>query len=1008
MDTPETACIPCGLRTFRRNTYFNGKLLVERDFKDEQGYLVGKDWLHNSLLHGTGTVCGLKLRAHPNEECRRRYVFIEPGLALDCCGREIVVPEPHLVDLETLLAEQEITIDADGGSDLLVSLCYAEAGAEKVPVILPECSCADRIQAFNRIKETFAVRLRAAPAGQGVPARPPAEASLDWRHTLVLPDQSPRAVAIDGQLGQLYVAAQATPADGDGGGELGARLFAYSTETHDLITAVEIGRDPIDLALSPLGDLIYVAVGSSGAELGPAIAIYTEARLRDADPGRRLIELAEPARLAVAPSGTLFALLLDSGRLLSWSQDEIRAWLDPGNPAPGPAPGNQREFELGHGFAADGPARRGARVMEVTADGRLLFIADPEASDAERRLRVIDVALLYSGPATSDPADEITVPLDLPGSPVALATSQDAEFVYLLLSDLDEADPRGRLVRYQISSAGGVFALTQEGRGGVWPGAALDLATAPDERWAYVLQTDDDRAYVQALSIDQIASLETEEPVNPTTTREAIAGAPRFERLSLVGERLYVASEDAETALQPARGLVAVLDVSEEDCARLIDRVIEACPACAANGDDHCVTIAHLPNYTPGDLVQDPDVGSQDDVHIDNLTYRPIVPSSTTIVETIRCMLEQGIGEGRPGPRGPAGAPGRDGVDGQDGADGADGVGVPPGGTAGQMLVKIDATDFNTEWVDPPLGGDPTLAHIQALSWVHGAVSFDGTDDFLQRLIDPGIVIAFDRDVQMENILSGLDPLIASEVFQLIGRTTGNGGLVEVIVPGLQCEPVEVTGTDGAGRITGIEPREGQPLAQAVRLFLPELPAPDTLIFVGREENRELPNPLTEAWATFTSFEFDGQQSQFNRVGSRGLDLRRRMSVALGEPIDAILVMLRHSASPCTVRAIDAAGNVYVRTMSDNQETLRLDGPGIVALDLEAPQNEAELQAIHRVGRAPLGASFYRVVFRADLVLDDVGRAVDGNHLGGRVSLGGQSGNGQQGGTFESWFAVGR
>ena len=29
MDTPETACIPCGLRTFRRNTYFNGKLLVD-------------------------------------------------------------------------------------------------------------------------------------------------------------------------------------------------------------------------------------------------------------------------------------------------------------------------------------------------------------------------------------------------------------------------------------------------------------------------------------------------------------------------------------------------------------------------------------------------------------------------------------------------------------------------------------------------------------------------------------------------------------------------------------------------------------------------------------------------------------------------------------------------------------------------------------------------------------------------------------------------------------------
>jgi hypothetical protein len=33
------------------------------------------------------------------------------------------------------------------------------------------------------------------------------------------------------------------------------------------------------------------------------------------------------------------------------------------------------------------------------------------------------------------------------------------------------------------------------------------------------------------------------------------------------------------------------------------------------------------------------------------------------------------------------------------GDDGADGVGVPVGGTTGQRLAKIDATDFNTEWV---------------------------------------------------------------------------------------------------------------------------------------------------------------------------------------------------------------------------------------------------------------------------------------------------------------------
>ena len=37
---------------------------------------------------------------------------------------------------------------------------------------------------------------------------------------------------------------------------------------------------------------------------------------------------------------------------------------------------------------------------------------------------------------------------------------------------------------------------------------------------------------------------------------------------------------------------------------------------------------------------------------------------------------------------------------GDPGADGTDGQGVPVGGTAGQVLAKIDGADYNTEWVD--------------------------------------------------------------------------------------------------------------------------------------------------------------------------------------------------------------------------------------------------------------------------------------------------------------------
>lgn len=42
---------------------------------------------------------------------------------------------------------------------------------------------------------------------------------------------------------------------------------------------------------------------------------------------------------------------------------------------------------------------------------------------------------------------------------------------------------------------------------------------------------------------------------------------------------------------------------------------------------------------------------------------------------------------------------------GADGTNGTNGQGVPVGGTTGQVLAKIDGTDYNTEWVDAPSGG---------------------------------------------------------------------------------------------------------------------------------------------------------------------------------------------------------------------------------------------------------------------------------------------------------------
>lgn len=65
--------------------------------------------------------------------------------------------------------------------------------------------------------------------------------------------------------------------------------------------------------------------------------------------------------------------------------------------------------------------------------------------------------------------------------------------------------------------------------------------------------------------------------------------------------------------------------------------------------------------------------------------------------------------QGETGPQGPKGNPGETGPQGpagQDGAQGPAGPGVAAGGTAGQVLTKVDGTDYNTQWTTPSGGSE--------------------------------------------------------------------------------------------------------------------------------------------------------------------------------------------------------------------------------------------------------------------------------------------------------------
>ena len=852
-----TSCIPCGLHSFRRNTYFNGKLLTERDFSDEQGYLVGKDRLHNSLLHGHGSVCGLSLSAHPNEDCRRRYLVLEPGLALDCCGREIVVAERVVIDIAALIEEQGIALNPEADEDLFIAICYHECGDEKVPAILPDCGCETGNEAWNRIRESWTVSLRVERSGARPPARPAARARLDWVQTLVLQQQSVTALAFDEERGQVYVATRAP-----GGG---ARMLAYDSHTHDLITAIETGEEVTDIAVSPRGDLIYVAgrgiEGGEGGEGEGGIAVYREADIRGSDPAAPVIALDGPLRLVVSDDGTLFALRLDSGDILAWQEPQVQAWLAGSAPASGPD--NRRRFDLGHAVGAAAPARKGANVLQVSADGRQLFVLDVDAADPARRLRIVDVAAMFSGAAEGDAGDEITVNVPLAGDPVALAVAFDRASVFVLGHD----GGRARLERFNLSAPGGIFTVTHAGRGGAWEAEVLDLTLAPAEKWAYALERDADGHYaIVSLSIDAITE-EGDAPVNPAGTREGIAGLGSFQRLGVTENRLYVAAQDASEG-QPDRGLVAVIDVREGDCGAAFEAIIGPCPGC--DTDEHCVTLAHLPHYRAGAPMQDAGEGGDGAVEIDNLTHRPLVPSTATIVDVVRCMLSQGATTGRPGPRGPAGLAGRDGLDGADGADGAPGADGQPGQTGPRGPAGP--------------GLDEKLVHVTNLSWIHDDISYDRRDDFVEALRKTGLVILFDAEVQFASVQGNEKIAPPSEMFRLFARIDAFGGLLDVIVPELVLEPVEVTQIDDYGRITEVNPTPGAALTKAVRLYL----AGDGL-------------------------------------------------------------------------------------------------PGVIA---------------------EMEPNFFRILLRADMIRDAEGRfAVDGNHIFGAVPAR-PSGNGLQGGSFESWFAL--
>ena len=138
----------CRLRQFERNRYFHGKLMTARDMQTEQQYHAGRMHVHSRYVTGTGIVCGLgvTMEAADDDEGSPTAI-VEPGVAVDDCGRQIVVEDPDRIDVPATTA---------GGGRVSVYIEYATCKAESVPVTGSEDACGDECE-YNRLRQTYRV-----------------------------------------------------------------------------------------------------------------------------------------------------------------------------------------------------------------------------------------------------------------------------------------------------------------------------------------------------------------------------------------------------------------------------------------------------------------------------------------------------------------------------------------------------------------------------------------------------------------------------------------------------------------------------------------------------------------------------------------------------------------------------------------------------------------------------------------------------------------------------------
>ena len=159
----------CDYNNFKRARYFHGMLMTDRDFREEQIYHNEKRKMLNRMLHGWGVVCGLGLSG----ETGSSTITVEPGMAIDCHGNEIVVDDTFSLGIakEVCRAKTRVKVPAtpeecaeletaqEQENILYIGIKYKEVPTDPVPVYAPGGGCEEKVCDYSRTREGFYVDI---------------------------------------------------------------------------------------------------------------------------------------------------------------------------------------------------------------------------------------------------------------------------------------------------------------------------------------------------------------------------------------------------------------------------------------------------------------------------------------------------------------------------------------------------------------------------------------------------------------------------------------------------------------------------------------------------------------------------------------------------------------------------------------------------------------------------------------------------------------------------------